>query len=184
MAETKTDKIEREYIIPLREKCRSVPRYKKANKAVKSIKEFLVRHMKIRDRDLKKVRLDMTVNETVWARGIRSPPHKIAIKAVKENGIVVVSIPVLSKKIAARKRIVEKRNAGTASKAVAPEVKNKVSEDANKDGIKDKVEVKEKTKANEEASEKAADTKKKEAKKTTDATTKKTTTKGSNVIAK
>ena len=37
--ETKKDvKIEREYVIPLREKCRVVPRYKKANKAIKIIK--------------------------------------------------------------------------------------------------------------------------------------------------
>ena len=50
--------LEREYVIPLREKCRSVPRYKKTNKAVKTIKEFLVRHMKNRERDLRKNRLD------------------------------------------------------------------------------------------------------------------------------
>ena len=46
--ESKTEKIEREYIIPLREKIRPSPRYKKTPKAIKSIKEFLVRHMKIR----------------------------------------------------------------------------------------------------------------------------------------
>jgi len=51
---TKTNKIEREYVIPLREKVRVVPRYKKTNKAVKTVKEFLAKHMRIYDRDLKK----------------------------------------------------------------------------------------------------------------------------------
>ncbi len=50
--ETKIEKIEREYIIPLRIKWKKVPRYKRANKAIKAIKEFLVRHMKIRNKDL------------------------------------------------------------------------------------------------------------------------------------
>ena len=38
--------LEREYIINVRKKTMLVPTYKKANKAVKSIKEFLAKHMK------------------------------------------------------------------------------------------------------------------------------------------
>jgi len=55
--EPKVEKVERIYTIPLREKCRVVPRYKKTNKAIKTIKEFIARHMKIQDRDLKKLKL-------------------------------------------------------------------------------------------------------------------------------
>lgn len=72
--EIKTETIEREYIIPLREKGRSVPRYKKTPKAIKTVKEFLARHMKIRDRDLNKIKLDRFVNEALWYRGIKKPP--------------------------------------------------------------------------------------------------------------
>lgn len=86
MAETKSDRIEREYIIPLREKVRSVPRYKKTNKAIRTIKEFLVRHMKIRDKDLKKVKIDKYLNQAIWQRGIKHPPNKIKVKAIKESG--------------------------------------------------------------------------------------------------
>src|SRR3989344_7463593 len=57
--------VERVYTIPLRRNFEKVPRYKKANKAIKTIKEFLVRHMKIYDRDLKNIRLDKTVNEFI-----------------------------------------------------------------------------------------------------------------------
>jgi ribosomal protein L31E len=41
----KATNMQREYVIPLREKCRPVARYKKTNKAIKTIKEFLVKHM-------------------------------------------------------------------------------------------------------------------------------------------
>ena len=87
--EAKTEaKIEREYVIPLREKVRVVPRYKKTNKAVKTVKEFLARHMKVRDRDLGKIKLDKYLNEALWFRGIRKPPHKIKVKAIQEGEIV------------------------------------------------------------------------------------------------
>ena len=82
------EKIEREYIIPLREKCRVVPRYKKVNKAIKTIKEFLARHMKVRDRDLRKIKLDKYLNEMIWLRGIKKPPIKVKVKATKEGDIV------------------------------------------------------------------------------------------------
>lgn len=93
MAEkTKTEKIEREYVIPLREKTRTVPRYKKAKKAVRIIKEFLVQHMKIRDRDLKKIRVNRYLNEYIWAQGIKHPPHKVKVKATKTGDIVRVEL--------------------------------------------------------------------------------------------
>ena len=66
----KEEQIEREYIIPLREKCRPVPRYKKTPKAIKSVKEFIAKHMKVRDRDLSKVKIDKYLNEALWHRGI------------------------------------------------------------------------------------------------------------------
>jgi len=90
MAETKSDKIEREYIIPLRHRWKIVPRYQRTNKAVKAVKEFLVRHMKIRDRDLDKIKIDKYLNETLWHRGIKNPPAKIKVLAIKEGDIVRV----------------------------------------------------------------------------------------------
>lgn len=108
--ETKTDKIERTYVIPLREKFRRTPRYKKANKAVKSIKEFLVKHMKIYDRDLKKIKLDTYLNEFVWFRGIKKPPAKIKVKAIKEGDIVRVELAEMPNKFKFRKLREEKRD--------------------------------------------------------------------------
>lgn len=107
--ETKSDKIEREYVIPLREKVRVVPRYKKTNKALKTVKEFLARHMKIRDRDLNKIKVDKYLNEALWARGIRKPPHKIKVRAIKEGEIVKVEMAELPTKLKFKKAREEKK---------------------------------------------------------------------------
>ena len=119
MAENKTpsDKIEREYIIPLRHRWSIVPRYKRTNKAVRSVKEFLARHMKIRDRDLDKIKLDRYLNETLWNRGIRNPPSKIKVLAVKEGDIVRVTAVDIPNNIKFKKLREEK--VITSSKKVA-----------------------------------------------------------------
>ena len=107
---SKTDLKEyKEFTIPLREKCRPVPRYKKANKAIKTIKEFLVRHMKIYNKDLNKIKLDKFLNEAVWARGIKKPPHKIKVKAYKEGEFVRVELSDFSKKLKFKKLREEKQ---------------------------------------------------------------------------
>jgi len=135
MAEKKETKPEvaREFVIPLREKCRVVPRYKKTNKAVKTIKEFLVRHMKIRDRDLNKIKLDVHLNEFLWERGIKYPPHKIKVKATKDGENVRVELSSLPKKIeqkkARREKLESKAMAIAEKKKAAAKPKEKKPED-------------------------------------------------------
>lgn len=109
MVEEKKDKLEREYVIPLRKQLNKVPRYKKANKAIKTIKEFLVRHMKIRDGDLKKIKIDKYLNEEIWFRGIRKPPNKIKVKVIKENDIVRVELSDFKDKLKFKKAREDKR---------------------------------------------------------------------------
>ena len=101
--------LEREYIVPLRKGWLKVPKYKRANKAVKAIRQFLVRHMKIYDRDLKKVKIDILLNNELRFRGMRKPPAKIKVKARKfDNNLVkaeLVEIPqVIKYKIEREKR--------------------------------------------------------------------------------
>ncbi|MDD5699753.1 MAG: 50S ribosomal protein L31e [Candidatus Nanoarchaeia archaeon] len=108
--EIKSEKIEREYIIPLRVKWKHAPSYKKTNRAVKAVKEFLVRHMTIRDRDLNKVRIDKLLNEYLWQRSIQNPPSKIKVKAVKENGIVRVEMAELPQNLKFKKIRFENRD--------------------------------------------------------------------------
>ena len=109
MAEKENSKnIEREYTIPLRREWEKVPRYKRAKKAIRAIREFLVQHMKIRDRDLNKIKVDRFLNEEVWFRGIRNPPAKIKVKAYKEGDIVRASLAVLPNTLKFKKEKEEK----------------------------------------------------------------------------
>ena len=152
--EKKTETEEREYTIPLRRKWKNVPRYKRANKAIKAIKEFLVRHMKIRDRDLKKIKIDKHLNESVWSRGIRKPPVKIKVMAVKEDDIIRVRAVELSKKLKFRKTRLEKREQKAmeviSKKKAAMKPEEKLEEKVEKTE-EEKKEEKEKAKAGEEA---------------------------------
>ena len=157
--ETKTNEIEREYTIPLRKEWKKVPRYKRANKAVKAIKEFLAQHMKIRDRDLKKIRLDKSLNEVIWSRGIKKPPVKIKVKATKKGDIVRAELSVVPGKLKFKRLREEKRE----KKAMQIAEKKKSVMEKAKEGMKKTPEVKteeekkdegEKEKAGEEAGKK------------------------------
>jgi large subunit ribosomal protein L31e len=74
--------------------------YKRANKAVKTLKEFIAQHMKIYDRDLRKVKVDIYLNNEIRFRGMHKPPAKIKVKAIKyEDGTVAVKLVQLPKHI-------------------------------------------------------------------------------------
>ncbi len=76
---------ERIYTIPLA-KARKGPRNKRANKAVRFLKEFMEQHFKPES-----LVISQEVNEAIWARGIQKPPRKIKIRATKNiEGLVVV----------------------------------------------------------------------------------------------
>ena len=145
---TETKNIEREYVVPLRHKFQLVPRYKKTTKAVKTLKEFLVKHMKIRDKDLNKIKLDKSVNEYLWARGIRNPPSKVKVRAIKDGEFVKVELVELPTKIKFKKLREEKLE--NSAKEIAKKKKSeKPAEetDKNNDGVEDKKEVEEKKEA-------------------------------------
>jgi len=149
--ETKIEKAEREYIIPLRYKGRAVPRYKKTPKAIKTIKEFLVKHMKVKDRNLKKIKIDKYLNEQMWFRGIKKPPVKIKVKVVKEGDVVRVKLVDYSNKLKFKKlREVKKEKAAEeVGKKKKQEKKEKVEEE--KQTEEQKKEESEKVKAGAEA---------------------------------
>lgn len=83
------DEIERIMVIPLR-KTKQAPRTRRANRAVKEVREIVKRHMRVSEEN---VWIDASVNEKLWENGIRNPPNKITVKAVKfEDGLVEVSL--------------------------------------------------------------------------------------------
>ncbi len=149
---TDDNKIEREYIIPLRHRWRIVPRYQRANKAVRTVKEFLARHMKIRDRDLNKIKLDKYLNEVIWSSGIKHPPSKIKVRAVKEGDIVRAEAVDMPENLKFRK--IREEKAESAAKDVA---KKKKAEKTKEEPIEEnKAEAEEGEKKKEEEEKKTA----------------------------
>jgi large subunit ribosomal protein L31e len=85
--------LEREYNVPLRREWIKSPRWKKTNKAVRALREFLAKHMKVEDRDVSKVKIGKSLNEEMWKHGIRNPPHHIKVIAKKDDkGNVTVEL--------------------------------------------------------------------------------------------
>ena len=83
------DEVSRIMVIPLRG-ARLAPRSRRTERAVKEVRAAIMRHMKV---DAEHVWIDKTVNEKLWENGIRNPPSKITVKAVKfDDGLVEVSI--------------------------------------------------------------------------------------------
>ena len=74
MAET-----EHVYTIPLRI-VKSVPRWRRTNRAMSEVRNYLSKHMKTPAEDVK---IDKSLNEALWARGDEKPPQKIRVRAVK-----------------------------------------------------------------------------------------------------
>ncbi len=70
------------YTIPLRN-VKKAPRWKRSNRAIALIREFLMRHTKS-----KFIVLDTKINEKVWERGSQKPPSRIRVKVTTEEEIV------------------------------------------------------------------------------------------------
>ena len=150
--------LEREYIVPLRKGFLNVPQYRRAKKAVRVLKEFVVRHMNIRDGDRRKVKVNIHLNNEIWFRGIKNPLHKIKIKAKKIDGIVYVELADPADYVKFKIAREEKAKAASevGKKAVKPAKKEKTDVDKDKDGVVDVVEEKEDVKAEAEADAKFA----------------------------
>ncbi|MDR2866658.1 MAG: 50S ribosomal protein L31e [Methanomassiliicoccaceae archaeon] len=83
------DETERIINIPLKA-TKMAPRTKRAKRAIKEIRENIMRHMKV---PADKVWIDTALNERIWACGIQNPPKRITVKAVKfDDGLVEVSL--------------------------------------------------------------------------------------------
>jgi large subunit ribosomal protein L31e len=76
-------KVERSYNIPLRKKTRETAKHKKTPRAIRIIREFLKKHMKVEE-----VKLGMHLNEFMWKHGIKNPPHHVKVHVIKEDDVV------------------------------------------------------------------------------------------------
>lgn len=148
--------LERQYIVPLRSEWLKVPKHKRANKAVKALKQFMVQHMKVYDRDLRKIKIDNVLNNEIRFRGMKKPAAKIKVLAKKYDDDIVrvelVDIPAHVKFA----RLREEKEKAEVEKEGKPSSEAKASEDHKKE---EKVETK---KEEEEKEEKKIEAKEKE----------------------
>jgi large subunit ribosomal protein L31e len=88
---------ERFYTIPLRKAWIS-QRKKRAPRAMRIIRSFVEKHMKIRtevegEEEAEVLVISNEVNEKIWSRGIEKPPRKIRVRAVKDKeGVITVHL--------------------------------------------------------------------------------------------
>lgn len=82
---------ERIYTIPLG-RVRIAPPKKRSPRAMKMIKDFVKRHMKLEpqgemeeEEEPKRLIISNEVNERVWRRGIEKPPRKVRVRAAKDK---------------------------------------------------------------------------------------------------
>lgn len=85
------DMEERIFIVPLRKLIDS-PRTKRANKAIKLIRNHVAKHMKAEEDH---IWIDTPVNETIWKNGRENPPVRIRVKAIKfkDQDLIEVTMP-------------------------------------------------------------------------------------------
>ena len=70
---------ERVVTVPLRD-AKNVPKQERADRAMTIIRDHLAQHFNV---DGEAVRLDPSINETVWERGRSNPPSKLRIRAAR-----------------------------------------------------------------------------------------------------
>ncbi len=120
------------------------PRIRRTKRAINMIREFAQRHMKSDD-----VKIDRSLNEVMWKRGIRKPPRKIRVKMVKDEDDVV-TVSLYSEEVKEEEKVEKKAKVeAVAEKAkevevLAPEPE-KIVEETEKE-IKEEAKLKKKEK--------------------------------------
>ncbi len=120
-------------IVPLRKVKKKVPRWKRAPRATKFLKEFIAKHAKAA-----RVIIGPEVNEKIWERGIEKPPNKIRVrvKVEEEEGarVAYVNLPPeeMPKKPKEKKKI-KKEEKVEKIEEVKEEPKEEIKEEAKEE---------------------------------------------------
>ncbi len=79
-------------VVPITKIKKKVPRWKRAPRAARFLKEWVARHAKV-----ERVFVDPAVNEKIWERGIEKPPGRLRlrVKVEEEEGERVASVSLV-----------------------------------------------------------------------------------------
>ena len=146
--------LERIYVIPLQKIKRYTSASRLAPRAIKEIKRFLVRHMKVEEED---IWIDNSVNENIWSRSKYKIPNRVRVRAIKfDDGVVEVSLPELELKESRREEI---KAVKETKKPILKKEEEKPAEEGEEEKEK---EVKEEEKTEDEGKGETKEEKKKE----------------------
>ncbi|MBS7650826.1 MAG: 50S ribosomal protein L31e [Candidatus Bathyarchaeia archaeon] len=81
---------EKFYTINLRDVWTS-PRGRRTPKAIRVLKDYIRRHMKVED-----FKISNEVNQMVWGRSLKKPPRRLIVRAVKDKDGNVIIFPAKS----------------------------------------------------------------------------------------
>jgi len=130
---------EKIYTIPLL-RAKMAPRTRRAKKAVRLVREFLAKHTKAEI-----IKIDKSVNEAIWARGLRKVPSKIRVKAVKIEDEVWAYTPEAEVKIEKEKEEKKEEQPEEAEKEAKEieETKEEIAEEVKEEQPEETKEVEE-----------------------------------------
>lgn len=138
----------RTYTIPLRKEFLKTARWRRAEKAVNTVRSFVVQHAKAEE-----VKVGKWLNEAIWKRGAKNPPSRVRVNVKKEDGHVLVELSELPRK--AKK----KEEAKTEEKLPAKVKENKEEKPVKQETKSDKKPATKKAPAKKPAVKKASTTK-------------------------
>ena len=155
--EKKEVELERVYVVPMRRGFLKVPAYRRAKKAIKTLKEFLAKHMKVEDRNLSKVKIDIYLNNEIWFKGIKKPLSKVKVLAKKIDGIVYAELAEMPDIVRFKKQKDERMTTKVDKKKLNKVVTQEAAEEkvrAERSDTADEADTKEKEASTAEAGEK------------------------------
>jgi ribosomal protein L31E len=99
--------MDRIYTIPLRKEWLKAPVHRRTKKSVKAVKEFLVKHMKIKD-----IKLGRHLNMALWTQGYRHPISKVEVSAEivkdKDGDYVYAELVGVQKEVLKKEKVEKK----------------------------------------------------------------------------
>lgn len=119
------EELERVYVVPLADAYEK-PRAKRAKIAVKILRSFISRHMKVGEES---VNISGPVNDEIWTSGMKKPPRRIKV-TVKRDKEGHVSVELVGEKEAQAKASEKAKQKEEKRKKAASEKKEKPKEEA------------------------------------------------------
>jgi len=96
--------MEKIFTIPLRKEFLRAPKWKRSKRSVKSVKDFLKRHMKVIE-----VKLNAELNEALWENGARNPPSRVKVHALVKDEVAWANLADIAIAVPEKKGEKEKK---------------------------------------------------------------------------